>query len=201
MAIHLYHPNKAVKGFAASFWYSDRDDTVFATLIKQSGWDDQKQNGIFKGNLDDPNGRVNIKLDYVEIAAILDCIERGRPFNNFHDHDNTPKTITFTPWIDKTNNQQKGYSFTITVTSKEDSTHKNPFYIGLTFAEGRLIREFLIFTLNSHFQHLRSVNQLKSMARAAHPSPAPEASQEIQGQEIGPQQEEVQTSEDPLLNF
>jgi hypothetical protein len=157
MAIHFYHPNKAVKGFAASFWYSDRDDTIFATILRQSGWDDKAQNGIFKGSIDDPNGKVNIKLSYVEIAAFLDCIERNRPFKGFHDHDQTPKAITFAPWLDAANNNTpKGYSFSITVTNKQDSSQKNAFYIGFTFAEARLIREFFVYTLHSHFNRVRA---------------------------------------------
>ena len=174
--IHIYHPNKAVKGFATSFWYSERDKTVFATLIKQSGWDDQKQNGVFKGNIDDPNGRVNIKLDYVEIAAILDCIERGREFKSFHDNDETPKQIAFTPWMGQ-DGKQRGFSFSVTVTNKQDTSFKNSFYIGLTFAEARLIREFLVFCLHNHFQRLRPTGTPKPVSPPV-PQPQPEVEHE-----------------------
>lgn len=153
MSIHIYHPNRKSTGFAASFWYSDRDDTIFATLLKQSGWDDARQNGVFKDSMNDPLKRVNIKISYTEIAAIVDCIERGRPLSAFHDADEFPKQIKFEPWLDA-DSKQKGYSFSVTVQNKQDSTFKNPFYIGLTFAEGRLIREFLIYSLHRHFARL-----------------------------------------------
>lgn len=178
MAIHLYHPNKAIKGFACSFWFSDRNDAVFATLIKQSGWDEKNQNGTFKESLNDPNRKVSIKLSYVEVSAILDCIERNRPFTTFHDSEEAPKSINFIPWLnaDKT---IKGYSFSITVGNKQDSTFKNSFYIGLTFAEARYIREFLIFCLNAHFIKTRagtsSVAQLSDNKPARNPEPQAES--------------------------
>lgn len=175
--VHIYHPSKSGKGFAASFWYSERDKTVFATLLKQSGWDEKTQNGIFKGNIDNPEGRVNIKLDFIEASAILDCIERGREFKSFHDNDETPKQIAFTPWIGQ-DGKQKGYSFSVTVTNKQDTSYKNSFYIGLTFAEGRLIREFFIFTLHQHFARLRQPKSLVPTSTTAQPKEEQEISQE-----------------------
>jgi|GEM_PF-6654525 hypothetical protein len=163
MAIHVYHPSKSLKGFAASFWYSDRNDTVFATLIKQHGWDDASKTGTFKGSLTDPTKKVNVKLAFVEAAAILDCIERQRPFSAFHDNEENPKTIKFEPWLTNGDNPiQKGFSFSITVKSKQDTTFTNPFYIGLTFAEAREIREFLIFVMHEHFA--RDLNRAKEYA-------------------------------------
>jgi len=158
--IHIYHPNKAVKGFACSFWYSNRNDSLFATLVKQAGWDEKTQNGTFKGSLNDPTKKVNIKLSEVEACAILDCIERNRPFSTFHQSDESPKSISFTPWMntpiaDDEGNRppvtQKGFSFSIVVGNKQD-TNKNSFYIGLTFAEARYIREFLIHYLQQSFK-------------------------------------------------
>jgi hypothetical protein len=182
--IHFYHPNKKVTGFAASFWHSNRDDTVFATILKQSGWDEKNENGVFKGSMDDPQKRVNVKLDYVELAGILDCIERNRPFNQPHDTEETIKQVSFTPWIDKSDNSQRGFSFSITVTNKQDRNVKNSFYIGLTFAEARLIREFIIFCLHTHFGLVKksSVNRPQAapapeVAQAA-PEPQPEAPSE-----------------------
>ena len=167
--IHIYHPNKAVKGFACSFWYSDRDGNLYATLIKQSGWDDTNQVGTFKASLEDPTKKVNIKLSDVEACAILDCIERNRPFSSFHQFDEAPKSIQFVPWMvtppsdmdgDKLPPTQKGYSFTVVINDKSDASKKNSFYIGLTFAEARLIREFLIHFLHIGFRKQRAHREL-----------------------------------------
>jgi hypothetical protein len=153
--IAIYHPSKNNNGFACSFSQSEKDDTIFATLIKQSTWDPQNQIGTFKASRNDPAKQVNVKLGQVEVAAILDSLDRNREFSTMHDGDKQIKSIKFTPWMNKVSEGQKptqrGYSFSITITDKEDSSAKNSFYIGLTFPEGRLIREFLIQALAKSF--------------------------------------------------
>jgi hypothetical protein len=190
MGIHFYHPNKVSTGFAASFWFSDRDDTIFATILKQAGWDEKTQNGIFKDSMNDPLKRVNIKLGYVEIAAILDCIERSRPFATFHDNEESPKQISFSPWLDKQTKAPKGFSFSITVANKQDSTFKNSFYIGLTFAEARLVREFMVFCLHTHFQRLKSPQR-----------PSPPEAPKVVDQEPSPEVPNNEDVPDPLIDF
>ena len=151
----IYHPNKNNTGFACSFSQSDKDNLIYATLLKQSGWDPHKKIGVFKDSKNDPTKNVSIKLEHVEIGAILDCIDKNRSFSTMHDGEKYIKSIQFAPWMNKVAEgekpTQKGYSFSITITNKEDSTSKNSFYIGLTFAEARLIREFLIFSLRKTF--------------------------------------------------
>ena len=163
MPIHIYHPNKNNTGFACAFSQSDKDGTIFASILKQSGWDSEKSTGSFKDSKNDPTKNVNIKLGQVEVAAILDCIERNRPFSTVHDTDKSLKTIKFEPWMNKPMNAtdkptQRGYSFSITSADKQDSTTKNSLYIGITFPEGRLIREFLVFALQSQFSRTEAAS-------------------------------------------
>lgn len=195
--IHIYKPNKAVKGFACSFWYSNRDESLFATIIKQSGWDAEKGNGVFKANKNDPNGKTSIKLSFVEAAAILDCIERNRPFNTFHDGEDKPKSIGFVPWLRDT--VQVGYSFSITVGDKTDKTIKNSFYIGLTFAEARLIREFIIWVTHFYFSN-RASNEAASHASLPQ-LPQPETIVSESEETNNPAPEESKSVVDPLLDF
>lgn len=159
--VQIYHPNKNNTGFACSFSQSDKDKVIYASLLKQSGWDPNRRIGVFKDSKNDPFKNVNIKLELVEVAGILDCIDRNRPLSTMHDGEKQIKSIQFSPWMNKVQEgekpTQKGYSFSITVTDKEDSTIKNSFYIGLTFAEARLVREFLIFSLRKTF--VRTVNK------------------------------------------
>jgi hypothetical protein len=55
--------------------------------------------------------------------------------------------------MSKTENPvQRGFSFNVTITNKKDSEYKNSFYIGLTFAEARYIREYLIYLLKLSFE-------------------------------------------------
>lgn len=197
MNLHIYHPNRKVTGFAASFWYSSKDNVIFATILKQSGWDETRQNGIFRDSMNDPNKKVNIKLSYVEAAAILDCIERNRPFSSFHDSEEYPKQISFTPWMgpDKV---AKGYSFSVNVQNKQDSSYKNSFYIGLTFAEARLIREFIIFAIHRYFNKIgndyHQPDKDPQPVQNYTPEPKVAVSQPDEAEE--PKQEE-----DPLIDF
>lgn len=168
MPVHIYHPNKNSTGFACSFSQSPKDSTIFASIIKQSGWDAQEQVGTFKASKNDPTKNVNIKLGEVEVAAILDCLDRNRGFSTVHDGDKTMKSIRFEPWMERLSEEsikegkkpaQRGYSFSITFSHKDDSTTKTSFYIGLNYAEGRLVREYLMFVLHGSFASGPAVNE------------------------------------------
>src|ERR1039457_5914491 len=143
--IAIYHPNNVSKGFAASFQNSNKNDCVFAQLIRQSSWGDSPTTGSFKASREDASANVVVKLNNLEIAAVLDCIERGREYKSFHDSE-TPKSVSFSPWFPKAMGdevpKQKGFSFSISVSSKENTEYKNSLYIGFSFAEARLIREY-----------------------------------------------------------
>jgi hypothetical protein len=157
----LYHPNRNNTGFACSF-SQGKDGTIFAGIIKQSGWDDAKKTGSFLASRNDPLKNTNIKLAQVEVAAILDCVERNRSFSTLHDGEKQQKSIQFVPWFNKPTTAgekpvQKGFSFSISVTDKQDSTTKNAFYIGITFPEGRLIRAYLDNALNKSFENAEVV--------------------------------------------
>lgn len=151
--IQLYHPNKSNTGSAASFWFSERDNVVYATILKQSGWDDKSRNGTFKASMADPLKKTNIKFSFVEVCGILDSIERNRSFSSYHDNEDFSKSIKFEPYLDKTSNAAKGSSFSVLVKNKQDTSTSNSFLIGFTFAEARYIREFLVYCLHKKFDN------------------------------------------------
>jgi hypothetical protein len=159
--IRIYHPSKSGKGFAMSIQDSNQNDCVFATLIKQSGWSEETKTGTFAASREDKNSITTVKFNDLECAALLNVIERGQPFSSFHSGD-IEKGIQFTPWFPKVaegeKSIQKGFSFSITL-NPNDATTKNSFYIGLSYPEGRLIREYLINCLNSHFNSQREIQK------------------------------------------
>lgn len=158
--IALYKPNKANKGFACSFNVPTDFSCVYATLLRQYSWNDESKTGSFRENRNDPENRVNIKLSFTEAAAILDCLERNRDFSAYHDADR-PKSIKFEVWKDKVSNTPKGYSFSVTVSDKQNANYKNSLYLGINFAEGRLLREFLTYAMRKHFKAVQAENALK----------------------------------------
>jgi len=152
----LYHPNKSNTGFACSFSQSAKDGTVFFSLLKQSTWDAEKRIGGFKESRNNPAKSVTVALNQMEVAAILDLLDRNRAYSSMHDSEKQIKSINFSPWMNKVPEgekaTQRGYSFSITITDKQDSTApKNSFYFGTNYPESRLIREYLIFCLQQAF--------------------------------------------------
>ena len=127
--IQFYKPNKKVTGTACSFWLN-RDGAVMASMIKQASWNDERRIGSFAGNKDNPQKRVIVKFSNVEVAGIIDVLESNREFSEFHRSKNQTLQIRFCPYLDKANQSQKGFSFSINKTDKEDSTQKVGFIIG-----------------------------------------------------------------------
>ncbi len=157
----IYKPNPKNSGFACSFNTPTDFSCVYATIIKQHSWNAESKNGSFKENKLNPENRVNIKLSFVECGAILDCLERNRDFSAYHDADK-PKQVKFEVWKDKGTGESRGFSFAVTMTDKENREYKNAFYIGLTFAEGRLLREFLSYSMRKHFKMAQSERNSRS---------------------------------------
>lgn len=154
--IQIYHANKSVKGSACSFRYLDNYNTVMAELIKQNSWDESKMVGGF-----DSESKVSIKFSFLEICAIIDCIERNRPFSTYHRSEHAKsKSISFVPWNTTLDGKQtqRGFSFSAKEMQEKNEEvepaeeNKNA-VIGFTFAEGRYIREFLIHCLHASFKY------------------------------------------------
>lgn len=163
----IYHGNKAVKGSACSFWYSDNHDCVITELLKQNSWDETKKVGSF-----DKENKVSVKLSFLEVSAIIDCIEKNRPFSTFHRSEHAKsKSISFIPWMNTLEGKatQKGFSFSMKEMQEKNENSEpaedfNGGVIGLTFAEARYIREFLIHCLHLSFRNNQAKEEVKETA-------------------------------------
>lgn len=140
--IQFYKPNPKVTGTACSFWVS-KDGSIMTSMIKQDSWNEVKKQGSFLKNKDNPQKKVVSKLSRIEIAGIIDAIERNAEFKNFHNSQNQALNIKFCPYLDKETQAQRGFSFSINKQNKEDSTQKTGFIIGFTFPEARLLKHDL----------------------------------------------------------
>ena len=146
--IQFYKPNPKNTGSACSFW-SNYDGSVMTSLIKQASWDNNTKKGSFAKNKDNPNKRVIVKLNPTEVGGLIDTIETGREFSNYHTSQNQTLQIKFAPYM--RDGKQVGFSFSVYKQDKQDSSNKVSYVIGFTYAEARYLKEFLIYVLRKIF--------------------------------------------------
>lgn len=146
--IQFYKPNPKVTGTACSFWVN-KDGSIMTSMIKQDSWNEDKKQGSFLKNKDNPQKKVISKLSRIEVAGIIDSIERNTEFKNYHNSKNQVLQLKFCPYLDKETQLQKGFSFSINKQNKEDSTQKAGFIIGFSFPEARLLKHDLEDILSS----------------------------------------------------
>jgi hypothetical protein len=157
--ISFYKPTPKVTGTAMSFYLNKRDNSFFSNLIKQDSWDSSRKIGSFQKNKKVEGKNVNIKFSQTEIAAIVDAVDRNVEVSGYHGSNQIVR-FSFGPYKPKRKTQegewvegseQKGFSFRVTRESKEDSTNKQSYVIGLTFPESKLLREHLAYLLKESF--------------------------------------------------
>lgn len=155
--IKFYKPNPKVTGSACSFTYSAKDECIYVNFIKQSGWNDSTKRGSFSGNHQDPLKSCSLKLNQTEMGEIISAIKRNSEFMGYHDSPNQVTRIKFCPYFraDRNNpedNTQRGFSFSISKESRNDSANKASFIIGFTFAESVVIEAFFSYVLVKTFE-------------------------------------------------
>jgi hypothetical protein len=157
--ISFYKPTPKVTGTAMSFYLNKRDNSFFSNLIKQDSWDSGRKIGSFQKNKKVEGKNVNIKFSQTEIASMIDAIDRNVEISGYHGSNQVVR-FTFGPYVPKhktdsgewvEGTEQKGFSFRVTRESKEDSTNKASYVIGLTFPESKLLREHLSYLLRESF--------------------------------------------------
>lgn len=134
--ITYYKPNKNVKGSACSFKYNEYFDSLFIEMFKQTGWDDKRKKGSFKGSGD----KIVSKFNVNEIAAFVDSIENNREFKIFHSSEKGSTSGSFSKY--EMNGKQVGFSLSLTQKSSE-TNESTSIRIGFNFPESVLLREFL----------------------------------------------------------
>lgn len=160
--ISFYKPNSKNTGTACSFSVNPKDESIWSSLIKQSSWNDSKKIGSFSENQNNPNKSVKIKFSLAEAAGLLDALDRNSEFSAYHNSEKQSTQIKLSPYVK--DNKQVGYSYIVTKTDKQNSENKQSYLIGFYFNEGRLLKEFLAYSLNSVFesQRIESIKKLKN---------------------------------------
>ena len=137
-------------------------------MIKQASWNDQKKIGSFSENAQNPEKKVVVKLSKIEVCGILDALDHNRTADFFHNSENQKLGIKFSPYIRE--DKQVGYSLNVIKNSKTQTTQPAvSFLIGFTFAEARLVAEYIKFGLGHIFSTERSeeIKKLKNIKSKA----------------------------------
>lgn len=160
--ITYYKPNSKSTGTACSFSVNSKDSSIWSSLIKQSSWNESKKIGSFSGNQNNPNKSVKIKFSLNEAAGILDALERNVEFSAYHTSEKQTTQIKLAPYIK--DGKQVGFSYTVFKSDKQNSENKQSYLIGLYFNEGRLLKQFLSYALDSVFdsQRIEMIKKLKN---------------------------------------
>lgn len=148
--LQFYKPNPSVKGHACSFWGSTTEKAIFSSFIKQDGWNTKSRTGSFTKNKNNPKGKAIIKLSIAEAGSIIDVIQTNREFSAYHDSKNQITRISFKPYM--RDGKQAGFSYGVSKDSKEDSTNKTSFIIGLNFGESAALKLYLEQSLCKIFE-------------------------------------------------
>ena len=183
--IQFYKPNPKVTGSACSFWCSTEEKAFFSSFIKQDSWNSDRRTGSFVKNKDNPKAKVMVKFSLIEASGVVDAIERNTEYGGYHGSKNQIIKFKFTPYISKKENKQVGFSFSVNKESKEDSTDKSSFIIGLYYPEARMLKEFLIHSLGKVFEKTAYKGKKdKEETEQQKPSPTqPEESDPLNDQE------------------
>lgn len=138
----FYKPNS--KNTGAAFQISiGKNNELFFKITKQSTWDDSKKRGSFKDNVNNPQKSMASKLNALEAASMINSINTKAEFKTYHKSKNQNLMINFGLMIDKTTNQEKGFSLRILKEEATNSVDKIQFSMGFYPNEALLLKMFL----------------------------------------------------------
>lgn len=149
--LNIYKPNPKVTGTGLSLQASDRDGKLYLNLIKQSGWNDQTKKGSFLANKDKPGASTVLKFNQMEAGSLIDSIENMTTASFYHASSSKTTRISFAPSNIQKDKAPNCFVLTVNQAETEDSSKKTNFLIPFTFAEARVIKEYLIHYLHKSF--------------------------------------------------
>ena len=152
--VQIYKPTARVTGLAISLQASDRDGKLYVNMIKQASWNEQTKKGSFIENRKKPGFYTTLKFNQAEAAGMIDAIERHYEFKAYHGTEARATQITFGPAQPKNEGDVAPALFVLRAvqTDSQDTTQKVSFFIPLTYAEARLIKEYLVHYLHKSFR-------------------------------------------------
>jgi len=152
--LKYYKPNKNNTGSACSFSYNKRDKSLWVSFVRQSSTD---KSAPFKGS--GPDKKAVSKLNPKELAGLIRAIETNGEYGNFHSTQKGNTTYKLAPY--EKDGEQIGHSFSLHQNSNEDNSKKS-FVMGLDFAEGWLLKQYLQTVLSGYCMDCIDENQFNN---------------------------------------
>ncbi len=163
--MQFFKPNSKKTGHACDLSFNSKEQALWIQFIKQTSWDDSLKRGAFKGG-----AKFNIKLNAMEIGAILNCVERARGERLFHKAEKGSTSIELKEFIgkDQKTGEPKKDGITISVNPRANEGEEKPQTFGFWFnaAEARVLKGYLDNVL-SHFFDADYSEQKKMRAEYA----------------------------------
>ncbi len=175
----FYKSNKSIKGCGCSFGLNTKEQSLFISLVKQSGYDETRHIGSFA------NGdKISIKSNLTEIGAFLDVLNRNVSYSTVHKSADGMTSIKFEPYIVAGENEnsekiQKGYGLNI---YRKTADKELKFLMPFNFSEAAVLREYFSFCIRQifHTEYSEAKKQYKSKKESQEqPKPSSEPEEEI----------------------
>lgn len=141
--LQFFKAQKNGNGSAANFSFNSKDGAFYVEIVKQTGYDNAKNLGSFKGG-----AKLNSKLSLTEIGSFLNAIYNKQEFKSVHKTSDRTLTISFAPYFLKDSNEYKGFGLSLFV-SKDEVCR-----IGFSPGELELLVEFFKFGLEKCFSSM-----------------------------------------------
>jgi len=166
--LQFYKPNSKNTGSACSFSYNKQDKALYVSFVRQASWNSQTKTGSFKGSGLDK--KASSKVSSTELAGLVHSLEANTEYNAFHG--NTDKNTTFKLAPYSKDGSQVGYSFALNQRDNPNNVKKS-FIIGFNFAEGRMLKEYILASLRSYFEdNINDWNQKEQKKKVENNAPS-----------------------------
>ena len=94
--------------------------------------------------------RAIIKFSDLEVAGLIDAIERNAEYSGYHGSQKQIVKFNFKPYLK--NDEQLGFSFSVNREDKEDSTDKQNYLIGFYYPEAMRLKIYLQTILTESYK-------------------------------------------------
>jgi len=146
MNLAFYKPNSKNTGCAFSFQLSTKGSKpiLYVNGIQQFSWNDQTKNGSFKGNKDNPEKNIAIKLNENEMGGLIHAIRTYGEWKAFHSFEDNKTQISWMRYKKK----DGGDAFSFSVSRNGNQK----FGMGVELSEAEALRVFLEASLVKIFE-------------------------------------------------